>query len=60
MDDLVDKIMGRDYEYTHREESPLRKATDAVILDNTNLNFDQQVEFVMQEIKKLNTVDLPL
>ena len=58
MDDVVNNIMSRDYEDTHREESPLRKATDAVILDNTNLNFDQQVDFVMNEIKKINTAGI--
>ena len=58
MDEVVDNILSRDYEDTHREESPLRKAADAVILDNTHLNFDQQVDFVLNEIKKINTAGI--
>lgn len=58
MDEVVDNILSRDYEDTHREESPLRKAADALILDNTHLNFDEQVDFVMNEIKKINTAGI--
>lgn len=57
MDEVIENIMSRDYEDTHREESPLRKAADAIILDNTHMNYDQQVEFVMNEIKKLKMAD---
>lgn len=57
MEDVIDNILSRDYEDTHREESPLRKAADAIILDNTHLNFDEQVEFVMEEIKKLKPAE---
>jgi len=32
----------------------LRKANDAIVLDNTYLTQDEQVEFVMKEIVKLN------
>ncbi len=60
MEEVINNILSRDYEDTHRDESPLRRASDAVILDNTHLNFDEQVEFVMEEIKKLNTVDSKL
>ncbi len=58
MEEVINNILSRDYEDTHREESPLRRASDAIILDNTHLNFDEQVEFVMEEIKKLNSVDV--
>ena len=51
--EVINNLVSRDYEDSHREESPLRKADDAVILDNTNLNFDEQVDFVMEELKKL-------
>lgn len=53
LEDVINNIVGRDYEDTHREESPLRKADDAVVLDNTFLTQDEQVEFVIREIKKL-------
>jgi len=54
MEDVINNVVGRDYEDTHREESPLRKANDAIVLDNTYLTQDEQVEFVMKEIVKLN------
>lgn len=57
IEEVIDNILSRDYEDTHREESPLRRASDAVILDNTHLNFDEQVEFVMEEIKKLKPAE---
>lgn len=53
LEDVRNNILSRDYEDTHREESPLRMAEDAIKLDNTNLNFDQQVDFVLAEINKL-------
>lgn len=40
-------IESRDYEDSHRKESPLKKAADAVLLDNTHLNHEEQVEFVL-------------
>ncbi len=53
LDEVVQNVIGRDYEDTHREESPLRKAEDAIILDNTHLSPDEQVDFVMNEVQKL-------
>jgi cytidylate kinase len=57
MDEVMRNIVGRDYEDTHREESPLRKAEDAIILDNTHLTQAEQVEFVIDEINKLANCD---
>ncbi len=47
-------IDSRDYEDTHRGESPLRQAQDAVVLDNTHLDYDQQVEFVLERLRSLS------
>ena len=46
-------LMKRDYDDTHRKESPLSKAKDAVVLDNTDLNKEQQLEFVLKLINDL-------
>lgn len=51
--DVIQNVLGRDYEDSHREESPLRKAEDAIILDNTYLTQEEQVEFVMEAVRKL-------
>ncbi|POY35186.1 (d)CMP kinase [Solitalea longa] len=44
--EVLDNLKERDYEDTTREESPLRKADDAVILDNSHMTPEQQLEFV--------------
>lgn len=59
MEEVINNIVGRDYEDTHREESPLRKAPDAIVLDNTYLTQEEQVEFVLDEIRKLSKKENP-
>ncbi|WP_143305177.1 (d)CMP kinase [Chitinophaga vietnamensis] len=41
----------RDYIDANREVSPLRKADDAIILDNSQLNLEDQLELVMQWVE---------
>ena len=50
---MISNVVGRDYEDSHREESPLRQADDAIVLDNSHLNQEEQVELVLKEIEKL-------
>ena len=45
-------ISQRDYDDTHRLESPLIKADDAILLDNTNLNEQQSLDFVLDLIRR--------
>jgi len=52
-DEIRKNIELRDYEDTHREESPLRKPDDAIILDNTYMSRDEQVQFVLDAVAKL-------
>jgi cytidylate kinase len=52
LEDVENNIESRDDEDTHRKISPLRKADDAIVLDNSKLNFDEQLDFVMGEIEK--------
>ena len=42
----------RDYIDSHRKVSPLKKATDALELDNTNLTEEQQFQKAMEWVKK--------
>ncbi len=53
LEEVINNVVGRDYEDTHREESPLRKAVDAIVLDNTHISQEDQVEFVLNEIQKV-------
>lgn len=57
LDEVRNNINSRDYEDTHRSESPLRKAEDAVVLDNTHLDFDEQVNFVLEKLRNLQSVN---
>lgn len=46
-------LLSRDHEDTHRKESPLTKAADAIILDNTDLNKEEQLEYVIKLMEDL-------
>ena len=48
MDEVVENLKHRDLIDSTREVSPLRKAKDAVILDNTELTMEQQLEISYQ------------
>jgi cytidylate kinase len=52
MDEVFRNIEERDYADTHRAESPLRKAEDAVVLDNSDLNEQEQLQFVLDLIEQ--------
>ena len=45
----------RDYIDSNREVSPLRKATDAILLDNTNISMEQQLSFALKLVKEKRT-----
>ena len=52
LDEIKANIEMRDYIDSHREISPLRKAPDAVVIDNTNLTEKEQLEFALGLLKK--------
>jgi cytidylate kinase len=54
LEEVFENIAHRDYQDTTREESPLVRADDAIILDNTNLTPDQQLQFALDKIKALS------
>ena len=41
---VLQDVNDRDYRDTHRQESPLRQAEDAVVIDNSQLTKDEQME----------------
>jgi CMP/dCMP kinase len=49
---LVKEIQERDERDTKRSVSPLVPASDAVIVDSTNMNIEQVFEFMLNEIHK--------
>ena len=46
-------IRERDARDSSREESPLRKAADAIELDTSDMTIEQQVEFVVEHVRRL-------
>jgi CMP/dCMP kinase len=52
LDEVKKNIESRDYEDTHRVVSPLVKADDAIILDNSHLNRQQQLEAAMKMVNE--------
>ena len=52
LEEVKNNIEMRDYMDSHREVSPLRKADDAVELDNTNLTEKEQLEFALKLVKR--------
>jgi cytidylate kinase len=44
----------RDYIDSNREESPLRKADDAILVDNTNLSAEETIQKVLKLVKKVH------
>lgn len=51
-EDVLKNVRERDYIDSHRAVSPLRKADDAIVLDNSNLTFEQQDEWLMEQYLK--------
>jgi cytidylate kinase len=56
IEEVRDNLEMRDYIDSHREISPLRKADDAHILDNSNLTMAQQLKIALEWAhEKINT-----
>lgn len=51
LEEVKKNLEMRDYIDSHREVSPLKKAADAIELDNTNLSMEQQLKFALKLIK---------
>lgn len=47
-EDVLADVLDRDYRDTHRQESPLRQAADAVVVDNSNMTREQQAEYIFR------------
>ncbi|MDD4759206.1 MAG: (d)CMP kinase [Bacteroidaceae bacterium] len=46
-DDVLKNVENRDYIDSHREISPLRQASDAVVLDNSHLTREEQLNWLL-------------
>ncbi len=46
-EDVLADVNDRDYRDTHRAESPLRQADDAVVVDNSHMTREEQMEYII-------------
>ena len=53
LEDVFENLAHRDYQDTTRTESPLIRADDAIILDNTDLTPDEQLLFALSKVEPL-------
>lgn len=51
-DTILQNVKERDYIDSHRSVSPLRKAADAIELDNSHLSIAEQQQWLMKQYKK--------
>ena len=51
-DDVLNDVITRDYNDSHRETAPLKPADGCVIVDTTELDFEQSVEKIISVIKE--------
>lgn len=51
-DEVLADVNDRDYRDTHRAESPLRQAEDAVVVDNSHMSREEQMEVIIDLFNK--------
>jgi cytidylate kinase len=49
--DVLADVNDRDYRDTHRTESPLRQAEDAIVVDNSHMTREEQMEHIINLFK---------
>lgn len=50
LEEVFENLAHRDYADTTRKESPLVRADDAIILDNTDLTQEEQLDFALERV----------
>lgn len=56
VDEIEKAIIARDQYDSTREISPLKKAADAIEIDNSDLNIDQTIELILKNMDKEDVV----
>lgn len=56
LEEIKENLFQRDYDDTHRKDNPLTKANDAIILDNTDLSKQQQLDYVVRLVKDMQLI----
>ena len=53
LDAIRKNVKQRDYIDENRDESPLRKADDAIVLDNSNLSKEEQLNWIVKKMEEV-------
>lgn len=56
-EDVLRDTNDRDYRDTHRAESPLRQADDAVVVDNSHMTREEQLEHIIRLFEETVNID---
>lgn len=56
VEEIEQAIIDRDNYDSTREISPLKKADDAIEIDNSNLNIDQTINLILENMEKIDVV----
>lgn len=51
--EILENVKQRDYIDSHRDVSPLRKAGDAIELDNSNISIEEQKQWLISQYKRV-------
>ena len=51
--EILENVKQRDYIDSHRDVSPLRKADDAIELDNSNISIEEQKQWLISQYKRV-------
>ena len=52
LEEIEQNVRDRDYQDEHRAISPLRKADDAIVLDNSAMTVEEQMTWIMERIEE--------
>ncbi|HCY77089.1 MAG TPA: (d)CMP kinase [Ignavibacteriales bacterium] len=53
IDKVKENLKNRDFIDSHREASPLTKTPDSIEIDTSNTTIDEQVDLILNEVKKI-------
>ena len=56
VEEIEQAIIDRDNYDSTREISPLKKADDAIEIDNSNLNIDQTINLILENMEKIDVL----
>ena len=55
-DEVKENLFLRDHDDTNRKDNPLRKAEGAIVLDNTDLTKQEQLNYILRLVKDLQLI----